>query len=182
MKKILSVATAAALVFGLSACGEEVQDDNYVGVCQDKQGNRVDDSLCAGAPAYGGASGGGSTIEGFFWGYLLSSMMMPRIGQPVGNTVVYRVDESRYNVYRGGVSKTGGRINYDTYKPIASKVVKPDTSVKSQKYRDVYINQDSTYKNKSGSGSNNSYNYKGSSGSCCKSGGSSGGGRVGGRR
>lgn len=177
MKKILAVVAAGTLAFSLSACGESPQDDNYVGVCQDKQGNRVDDSLCSGAPAY---SDNGSTMEGFFWGYLLSSMSMPRIGQPVGSSVVYHVDESRYNVYRGGVPKTGGVLNPTTYKPQASKIVKPDVAVNSQKYKDVYISQDSTYKQKTGSGSNNSYK-SGSGTSCCKSGGSIGG-RVGGRR
>lgn len=145
MKKIISVATAAAFALTLTACGgESFQDDNYVGICEDKQGNRVDDSYCSHAPAY---SSGISGTEAFFWGYMLSSMTMPRYGQHVTN-VVYRVDESRYNVYRGGVPKTGGVLNPTTYKPLASKVVKPDVSVKSSKYKDVYINQDSTYKKK----------------------------------
>jgi len=177
MKKFLAIGTALALTLGLSACAESPDDENYVGFCQDREGNRVEDTYCPTNVYY---SNGPSGSEMFFWGYLLSSMNMPRVGAPVGSGVVYRIDDTRYNVYRGGVPTTGGKVNYDTYKPLASKVVKPDVSVKSQTYKNAYINQDSTYKQKDSS-KNNTYN-SGSKSSCCKSGSSGGSVRVGGRR
>ena len=155
MKRLVTLAATAALAFSIAACGsgsdyhvEQMPvDPNYVGVCVNDDGLRVDDSYCQKAPAYsnGYASGG---IDDFVWGYFLASALMPRYNAPVGSTIIYRVDERTNNVYRGGVPRDGGKLNLNSYKPQASKVVKPDMAVNSQKYKDVRISADSTYKQK----------------------------------
>jgi hypothetical protein len=151
MKRILALSAVSVLALGACGSGSHPESDNYVGVCLDRYGNFVEDWHCDGVPAYSNGSFG----SGFGWGYLLASSTFPRYGQRVNN-VIYNVDETHYNVYRGGVPSTGGRLNPSTYKPKVSKIVKPDTSVSSSKYKDVYVQQDSTYKRKDES-KNNTY-------------------------
>lgn len=154
MKKFVVIAATGLLAFATAACGADSYhmesvpvDPNYVGVCVNDKGERVADSFCQSAPAYSNGYVGGG-VSDFVWGYFLASALMPRYGAPVGSTVIYRVDDTRNNVYRGGVPSTGGKVNFSTFKPMASKVAKPDVAVNSKKYKDVYINQDSTYKKK----------------------------------
>lgn len=143
MKKILAFAAGAALMFSLAACGSDVQgdevraDDNYVAVCTDPEtGNRVDDSQCASAPQY--VDNNGSSMSGFFWGYLLANAMMPSYGYPVTHYVT-RVDDTRHNVYRGGVPRTGGYVDFQKYTPLSSKTTaKPNSTIKSDRYQYNY--------------------------------------------
>ena len=190
MKKFTGIATAALVVVtGLTACGSDQPDkvamasDNYVAVCVDQQGNRVDDSQCRTAPTNGAYVNGGMDMSSFFWGYMVASMMMPSYGAPVRNYVTY-VDPTYHNVYRGGVPRSGGYVNYSTYKPMSSTVTKSSVSLKSDTYNRLY-NKSPNYTKPSvkapSGGSGSSYNKSGStykSGSSYKggySGGSSGG-------
>lgn len=135
MKKTLAlVALSGMLLVGCAeAQAEPKADDNYVAVCTE-DGKRVDDSLCATAPNY---VDNGIGMSDVFWGYLIASALMPSYGSPVTGYVT-RVDETRHNVYRGGVPRTGGSLNFQTYKPLSSKVVKPKVSLKSDVYNYKY--------------------------------------------
>jgi hypothetical protein len=146
MKKTI-VAFVAAPALLLSACGSANQsmsegdydnvraDDNYVAVCVDKEGNRVDDSECASAPEYRQDNGIG--ISDIFWGYLIANALMPSYGSRVTGYSTY-VDQTRHNVYRGGVPRSGGYVDYRSYKPLTSKVVKPAAAVNSPAYNYNY--------------------------------------------
>lgn len=154
IKSIAGVALASALV--LSGCSSAQEDDNYVGVCLDQQGVRVDDSLCD--------PNGGSSMEGFFWGYFLASAILPGHGQR-GSGYVKTYDPKRYNAYRGGVPAKGGYLNFASYKPKSSTITNKDTSLSSSKWK--------TYDTKGNSSSG--------WGSSTKS-GTSGGSKVGGSK
>lgn len=116
IRKIIGLLIVPALLMvGLTACGDStrnVSSDDYVGVCVDKQGNRVDDSKCNSAPA---SSNGISASEAFVWYYILSSAIMPSYNSHVYGG--YYAPPAGHYAYRGGVPATGGRINYSKFRP-----------------------------------------------------------------
>lgn len=163
MKKVFALFALAALL--LTGCGLDQgydnvsADSNYVGVCTNLNGIRVDDSYCQNVPAYYQNGGMGN----FFWGYLVASSMMPRYGAPVTHYVTY-VDTRSHNVYRGGVPRTGGSLNYQTYKPKSQTVTKSDVSLKSDKYNYSYNKSPNYTKPKSDYKAPSGSNYKKSGG------------------
>lgn len=126
------VAAVGALI--LSGCDLPMDgtDADYVAVCTDKAGNRVDDSNCAHAPdTYD--NDGFDAGDAFLWYYLgtmSGNAYAPGIGQRVtggvyrtpvsvrnttinigsGNTKTGSGSTSKQTVQRGGVSSTGGSI------------------------------------------------------------------------
>lgn len=172
MKRFAGLALAAALVVGGTvACSESAHADaNYVGVCVDRNGNRVDDSQCRSSADYYPHSG----MADFMWGYLVANALMPSYGSRVTNYVTY-VDTNSHNVYRGGVPRTGGTLNFQTYRPLYSKVTKPNVSLKSETYNNLY-NKSPNYvkpsvRAPSQPKSGTSYNKSGSGGYKAPSGG-----------
>ena len=96
MKKQLTMTTAmAAALMALPACSShddwngDVVADRDTAVCVDKDGKRVDDSLCAPANSqannyHGGYHGGGSNA--FLWYYIGRQSAVPYYGESVRDT------------------------------------------------------------------------------------------------
>ena len=180
MKKIAAMVAGLGLVFALGACGsadEPVKaDDNYVGVCTDPDtGNRVDDSKCASAPQY---VDNGFSAGDFFWAYMIANALTPSYGSHVTQYVT-RIDDTRHNVYRGGVPASGGYVDFQKYKPVSSTVKRPNVSVKSDRYQYNYNKSPNYVRPKSSPAPKSSVKSGGGYGTKPKSGtyrGGSGGG------
>lgn len=124
-------AVAALIASGCDATGDGTSTD-YVAVCTDKAGNRVDDSKCQRAPdTYD--NDGFDAGDAFLWYYLgtaNASAYAPGIGQRVtggvyrtpvtvrnttinigsGNTKTSSGSTSKQTVQRGGVASSGASI------------------------------------------------------------------------
>lgn len=91
--------------------GDAVPAEEFVAVCSDRSDNRVDDALCASAPADHNESW--HIGELFLWSYLIADHEIPAVGRRIagGTYLTPRYHGGRATrITRGGISTLGRSI------------------------------------------------------------------------